>query len=219
MFFSIQTTLDWVTFGAIPETYFTAWGCTIETLKLKENPKVVIRPGASALGLAITNIVNHLGGEAIGVTRSESKVQKLLDAGMKEVIVSSDPINDTIRKIWKGGADGVVDTIVSEMSVKDDLQMLSESGMICLAGSLADSYGTSKSADFIEALKDPRIDFYGSDRLHVDKDGKNLQTIIDRVEAGIYKPNIDAIYEFKDLQQAHIKMDNNQFAGKVVIKV
>ena len=178
-----------------------------------------MRPGPSALGIAVTQIINHMGGEVIGVTRSESKVKRLLDIGMKEVIVSSEPINQQVRNRWPDGADGVIDTIVSESSLLDDLDLLGNDGRICLAGSLADSYGTSKAGDFQEALKDPRISFFGSDFLHVDKDGDNLQTMIDRVESGHYNPHIDAVYDFEQLVEAHQKMDNNEFNGKVVIKV
>jgi NADPH:quinone reductase-like Zn-dependent oxidoreductase len=95
-----------------------------------------------------------------------------------------------VLDIWPDGVDGIVDTIVSETSLKDDLAMLKESGRICHAGSLAESYGSSQHADSREALKDARIDFYGSDSLHVEKDGKTLQKIIKRVEEGIYQPNI-----------------------------
>ena len=217
--FPIETTLDWTILASIPETYFTAWGCCFESLHLKDQPRVVVRPGASALGIAITQIVNHMGGEVIGVTRSDHKVEKLLKAGIRKVIVSSGTITDQIRSIWPEGVTGVVDTIVSETTVLDDLKMLSEGGRICLAGSLADSYGTSPSADFREALSLPNITFFSSEELHVDKDGKNLQTIIIRIEKGQYQPNIDAIFEFGELVGAHERMDRNEFAGKVVVSV
>lgn len=217
--FPVDTDLDWTSFGSIPETYFTAWGCCYETLQIHSKSRVVIRPGASALGLAITQIVNHLGGEVIGVTRSAGKVDKLLKNGMKEVIVSSDLIYEQVRAIWPEGATGVVDTIVSESTVLDDQSMLAKGGRICLAGSLADSYGTSPSADFAKVLEAPHVNFFRSDELHVDKDGQNLQTILDRVASGDYQPYIDCIYPFEKLVEAHQMMDKNTFAGKVVIQV
>lgn len=219
--FPVETSLDWTTFAAIPETYFTAWGCVIESLEMNkvDKPKVLVRPGASALGLSIANIINHLGGEVIGVTRSAHKVEKLKSAGMHHVIVSSEAVEQQVRELWPNGVDGVVDTIVSEVSIQDDLAMLGVSGKICLAGSLAESYQTDKHADFREVLEDKRIGFYGSDKLHVDKDGETLQYIVEQVEKGNYSPNIDAIYPFEDLVEAHRNMDQNAFAGKVVIRL
>ncbi len=219
--FPISTTLDWIRLAAVPETYFTAWGCCFKALKLgnANKPKVVVRPGASALGLAITQIINHLGGEVIGITRSAGKVDKLLAAGMKKVIVSRDTVVDQIKDIWPEGVDGVVDTVVSESSVQDDLAMLSSIGRICLAGSLADSYKTSPSADFKTALNDPRVDFYSSEELTTEIDTPKLQDIIKKVEDGSYGSITDKVFNFNDLQQAHIEMDSNAFAGKVVIEV
>ncbi|WP_462248144.1 zinc-binding dehydrogenase [Ekhidna sp.] len=219
--FPIETSLDWIAFAAIPETYFTAWGCCFSSMKLDQfdKPKILIRPGASALAIAITQIVNHLGGQVIGVTRSESKVNRLLESGMKNVIVSSGSITDEVLKEWPNGADGIVDTIVSKTTLEDDFRIRSEKAHICLAGSLTDSYDTNKAGSFDKAMSQPRVGFYDSGTISVKKDGKNIQKIVRRVEKGIYNPFIDSVFDFSELRKAHEMMDNNVFAGKVVIKV
>ncbi|MEL6561356.1 MAG: zinc-binding dehydrogenase [Bacteroidota bacterium] len=219
--FPVETDLDWVTFAAIPETYFTAWGCCFHSMQLHEmeEPKVLVRPGASALAIAITQIVNHLGGQVIGVTRSEHKVKKMLDTGMQEVIVSSGAVAEEVLKLWPDGADGIVDTIVSENTLNDDFKIRNNKAHLCLAGSLTDSYGTSKSGSFAEAMARPRVGFYDSGTISVEKDGEKIQKIIDRVEKGIYHPNIDRVFGFDELVKAHEMMDENAFAGKVVISM
>ena len=219
--FPLETSLDWKTLAAIPETYFTAWGCCFQTLKLDkfEKPKVLVRPGASALAVAITQIVNHLGGQVIGVTRSLHKEEKMLKTGMHKVIVSADNVANEVLAEWPNGADGVVDTIVSKTSVADDFKLRSKKAHLCLAGSLADSYGTDKAGSFMKAMIKPRVGFYDSGTLSVTKDGVNLQQIVQRVEQGIYNPYIDAVFDFSELSKAHEMMDKNAFAGKVVILV
>ena len=217
--FPLETSLDWTTLAAIPETYFTAWGCCFQTLKLDkfESPKVLVRPGASALAIAITQIVNHLGGEVIGVTRSEHKAARLHDAGMKKVIVSSGSIADEVLEIWPDGADGVVDTIVSKITLTDAFKVRNKKAHVCLAGSLADSYGTEAAGSFAKAMIKPRVGFYDSGTISVKKDGGNMQEIVRRVEKGIYQPHIDTVFPFEDLPKAHAQMDKNAFAGKVVV--
>lgn len=219
--FPIETSLDWTTFAAIPETYFTAWGCCFETLKLDtfDKPKVLLRPGASALAIAMTQIINHLGGEVIGVTRSDNKVQRLLDAGMSEVIVSSVSIAEKVLDIWPDGADGILDTIVSEATLADDFNIRNDQAYMCLAGSLTDSYGGAKAGSFEEAMAQPRVSYYDSGTISVEKDGKNIQEIVDRVEQKIYDPFIDTVFDYSELKKAHELMDKNAFAGKVVINV
>jgi len=219
--FPIDTSLDWVTFGAIPETYFTAWGCCFHTLKLDkfEKPKVLVRPGASALAIAITQIVNHLGGQVIGVTRSSHKVERMLETGMHKVIVSSQEVYDDVINEWSDGADGIVDTVVSKASLADDFKIRNSKAHLCLAGSLTESYDNSNSGSFGKAMIRPRVGFYDSGTISVKKDGAKIQEIISKVEQGIYKPFIDTVYPFEELQQAHEKMDRNEFTGKVVIEV
>ena len=218
--FPIETSLDWTTLAAIPETYFTAWGCCFESLKLDtfEKPNVLLRPGASALAIAMTQIINHLGGQVIGVTRSPQKVERMLETGMHRVLVSSDPVADEVLAEWPDGADGVLDTIVSKMSLKDDFRMRSKRAHLCLAGSLEDSYG-DKGGSFAKAMLRPRVGFYDSGTISVKKDGQKIQEIVRSVENGIYKPFIDSVYPFSQLIEAHEKMDQNGFTGKVVIQV
>lgn len=219
--FPLKTSLDWQTLGAIPETYFTAWGCCFKALKLDkfEKPKVLVRPGASALAIAITQIVNHLGGQVIGVTRSQHKVERMLEIGMHKVIVSADSVAEQVLAEWPEGADGVVDTIVSKTSVADDFKIRSKKAYLCLAGSLADSYGTAKAGSFMKAMIKPRVGFYDSGTISVAKDGAKIQQIVERVEQGIYNPHIAATFDFEELPKAHEMMDKNAFAGKVVIVV
>ncbi|NQZ75139.1 MAG: zinc-binding dehydrogenase [Ekhidna sp.] len=219
--FPLETQLDWTTLASIPETYFTAWGCCFHALKLEkfDQPKIIVRPGASALAIGITQIVNHLGGKVIGVTRSKHKVSKMLSIGMHKALVSSGEVAKEVLKEWPDGADGVVDTIVSKTSLKDDFNLRSKKAYLCLAGSLTDSYGTDKAGSFAKALIKPRVGFYDSGTISVKKDGEKIQEIINRVEKGIYKPHIDSVFEFKDLPKAHKLMDENAFTGKVVIKL
>ncbi len=215
--FPVDTNLDWVTFGSIPETYFTAWGCCFESLKITQNPKIVMKPGASALGIAITQIVNHLGGEVIGVTRSEQKVDKLMEAGMYKVLVSRDSIADQVLEVWPTKAMGIIDTIASQDSVKDDLDMLAPGGELCLAGSLAESYKNSPHVDQQTIFSKDNISYYSSEELHSDKDTSVLQAVVNNVERGVYNTCIDAVFSFGDVVKAHELMEQNAFAGKVVI--
>ena len=46
-----------------------------------------------------------------------------------------------------------------------------------------------------------------------------MQTIVDKVSQGVYKPNIYHTFNFNEVQQAHAMMENNQAAGKLVVMV
>ena len=215
--FAVETDLDWTTLAAIPETYFTAWGCLRTANSLTGTPRVLVRPGASALGLAIAQIVSHLGGEVIGVTRSAGKVDRLLAGGMTDVLVSGGDVEDLVRERWPEGPTAVVDTIASDASIADDLAMMAPGGILCVAGSLAESYATDATDTVAHAFGRDDVNFYASETLDATVDTAVLQTIVERVEAGQYKPNIDTVFAFDDLVSAHEQMEANAFAGKVVV--
>ena len=222
--FPLTTDLDWATLAAIPETFFTAWGCLRESKvigpdggTIGQQARVVVRPGASALGLAITQLVNGLGGEVVGVTRSEGKVGRLLEAGMVEVVVSDNTVADTVMARWSGGPTAIIDTIASDASIADDLSMLADGGVVCLAGSLADSYGSAPSSTAAAAFARPDVTFYSSETIDAATETKILQSMVDRVAAGDYEVNIDTVFGFDELVEAHRQMEANRFAGKAVV--
>jgi len=41
--------------------------------------------------------------------------------------------------------------------------------------------------------------------------------VIREVEAGVYRPNVDRVFDLDDIVAAHHYMENNQATGKVVV--
>ncbi len=219
----LDTSLAWNELAAIPETFLTAWGCLHDALDITRDiaPRIVMRPGASALGRAVTQIVNHARGSVIGITRSPSKADNLRDAGMCEVLVSPGPVADQLRTIWPDGATGVIDTVTSSATIADDLDMRAKGGRVCVAGSLAASSGDSDGPgrSVAAALIRPSAKRYSSETITAATHTATLQTIVDHVAAGHYQSGIDTIIGFHQLASAHERIDANAYAGKVVVTV
>ena len=72
-----NTELDWIHLGAIPETYFTAYGSLFQSLQLKENDSLLVRGGTSALGISSIIMAKNLGCRVIATTTDENKIQKM----------------------------------------------------------------------------------------------------------------------------------------------
>ncbi|MEM9606787.1 MAG: zinc-binding dehydrogenase [Actinomycetota bacterium] len=217
--FPLDTTLAWEVLGAVPETFFTAWGSVQVAGGSGRGVRMLVRPGASALGLAIAQIVVADGGEVIGVTRSASKRDRLIERGFTEVLVADGPVVAAVRDRWPGGATGVVDTIASDVSLADDLDLLADGGRICVSGSLADSYGTGETATVGGYFARDDVGFYSSEELDAAHDTATLQAVVDRVADGTYAAGIDEVIAFEDLPAAHERMEANAYAGKVVVRM
>lgn len=67
---AVDTTLEWPVFGALPETFVTAYG-SIQTLTLQAGETLLIRGGTSSVGMAAATIAQDMGVNVIATTRNE----------------------------------------------------------------------------------------------------------------------------------------------------
>lgn len=219
----LDTSLSWTELAAVPETFLTAWGCLSDALHIErdELPRVVVRPGASALGRAVNQITKAVGGSVIGITRSASKADRLREAGMDHVIVGDGAVADAVRSIWPDGATGVMDTVTSSATVADDLAMRARGGRLCIAGSLAASSGDEEGPGprVAMALARPSVRRYSSEELNAADHGDRLRHIVSAVENGTYDAGVEAVIAFDDLPAAHASIDANERCGKLVVEV
>ncbi len=216
----LDTSLPWVELAATPETFLTAWGCLHRGLRIDTTtePRIVMRPAASALGRAVNQIVGAVGGSTIGVTRSPHKADILRDAGFEHVIVADGEVSDQVRDIWPKGATGIIDTVTSSTTIRDDLRMRAKGGRICIAGSLAASSGDDGPALAVAAaLARPSVRRFSSETLNAENSATTLQQIVRHVEHNDYATGIDTTIDFTSLARAHEGIDTNRYCGKVVV--
>lgn len=78
--FKINIDLPFEELGAIPETYYTAWGSLFDCLDLKKDDTLLIRGATCALGYAAIQIAKAYGCIVIATTYKEEKTKLLIDA-------------------------------------------------------------------------------------------------------------------------------------------
>jgi NADPH:quinone reductase-like Zn-dependent oxidoreductase len=44
-----------------------------------------------------------------------------------------------------------------------------------------------------------------------------LQRVVDQAEAGVYRPNLDRVFDLDDIAAAHRYMENDEATGKLVV--
>ncbi|WP_353573316.1 zinc-binding dehydrogenase [Candidatus Albibeggiatoa sp. nov. BB20] len=212
--YPVHTTLAWEQLAALPETYLTAWGVVNETIAFQHGQQALIRGGSSALGLAAMNILQDLGVRVFATTRSEAKAEKLIQAGVDEVILDSGAIAREVRTKTDGGVDGVVEVVGLPKTIKDSLLCCRKRGVVGMVGFL----GNDWNYNFFPWMPSTvRLSFYSSETLEKNYATPVLQQIIQKVELGTYKTNIDRVFDFEELHEAHQIMENNQASGKLVV--
>lgn len=212
--YPVETNLKWEDFGALPETYLTAWGVTMEAVGLERNQTLLIRGGSSSVGMACISIAKDLNCTVIATTRKEAKKQTLLDAGADYVIIDSGNIKDKVRSIIPEGVHGVVELVGRENTIKDNLLCIRPQGTMGMVGFL----GNQWDYEFFPWMPSTvKITLYSSETLNHEYATPILQKIVNKVESGHYRPNIHQVFAFEDLPKAHNIMENNLATGKLVV--
>ena len=217
----IETDLQWEEFAAIPESYATAWACIHGNLALSAGQTLLIRGATSALGQAALNIAAHAGANIIATTRNPARVATLEGLGARHVLLEGPELSKRVRELQTGGVDCVLE-LVGNSTLLDSLAAVRRGGRLCLAGFLG---GLSPMSDFNPPLQMPsrvHFSFFGSFMLGAPDfplSDVPLQTIIDRVAAGIYRAKPARVFRLDEIGAAHRLMESSAANGKLVVRL
>ena len=204
--FKIRSDLPFDLLGAVPETYFTAWGSLFECLRLTKDDVLLVRGATCALGYASVKIAKALGAKVIGTTHREDKISLLNECD--EVLL------DKGELVGKVKADKVLE-LIGPKTLRDSLRCLYRGGIVCQTGLLGGVY-TLDSFDPIKEIPNGcyLTGFFSN---------YPTQTIIDEMFAFFNEkklvPSVGKVYDFKDIRQALMDIDAHKVEGKVVIRL
>ena len=69
------------------------------------------------------------------------------------------------------------------------------------------------------AMASIRRTTYSSEVVNATNSGETLQMIVDRVEQGRYRLNLDRVFPFEEIVEAHRVMEESRAQGKLVVVV
>jgi NADPH:quinone reductase-like Zn-dependent oxidoreductase len=213
----VSTTLPWDVLAALPETYLTAQG-SLDVLGLAPggHGRLLIRGGTSSVGMAAATIASGYGVETAATTRQQGKVDALVAAGVDCVLVDTGgPLTASLRSVWPEGPDYVLDLVGANTAV-DSLRLVRRGGTVCMTGSLSGWV----IPDFEPIAMIPsgtRLTAFHSDNIKGSAGTTVLQRVVNEVEAGVYRPNIDRVFALDDIVAAHRYMESDQAIGKLVV--
>jgi NADPH:quinone reductase-like Zn-dependent oxidoreductase len=212
----VTTTLPWDVLAALPETYLTAQG-SLDALGVVpgDRGRLLIRGGTSSVGMAAASIAAGHGAEVAATTRRHDKAAALIAAGVHHVLVDDGAQAASVRDLWPDGPDHVLD-LVGAATAADSLRLVRRGGTVCVAGSLSGWV----VPDFQPVAMIPsgtRLTAFHSDDLKGSAGTPVLQRIVQEVEAGVYRPNVDRVVGLDDIVAAHRYMEDDKATGKVVM--
>ncbi|MFI5916752.1 zinc-binding dehydrogenase [Dactylosporangium sp. NPDC051541] len=207
----VTTTLPWPVLAALPETYLTARGA-LDTLGPRPGERLLIRGGTSSVGLAAASIAHGDGVEVAATTRRAGKAAALRAAGAAHVLLDG---GGPLSTPWPEGPDHVLD-LVGASTVAGSLRLVRRGGTVCVAGSLS-GWLVPAFEPIAMIPSGTRLTAFHSDDAKGRPGAAVLQRVIDNVEAGVYRANIDRVVTLDEVADAHRYMEDDRAAGKVVM--
>lgn len=205
--FPIESDLDWATLGAVPETYFTAWGSLFECLRLQPSDTLLIRGATCALGYAAVQIAKALGCKVVATTHRESKLALLAEAD--EAILDDGKLTGRVHGVTKA-----LD-LVGPRNLKDTLTAVEKGGVVCQTGLLGGVYALNGF--------DPIKDIPNGVYLTGFFSNYPTQQIMDEIFAFLKEmqlvPTVGKVFDFARIQEAVLAQDEGKVNGKIVVRV
>ncbi len=205
--FPIESDLPWKALGAVPETYFTAWGSLFECLHLTQTDTLLIRGATCALGYAAMQIAKALGCRVVATTHREDKLALIAEAD--EAVIDDGKLTGKINGVTKA-----LD-LVGPKSLRDTLTAVEKSGIVCQTGLLGGVFALNGF--------DPIKDIPNGVYLTGFFSNYPTQTVIDEIFAFLnekkLKPEHGKVFNFENVKEAICSQDNGSVDGKIVVKL
>lgn len=219
----IPKNLSFIEAAAIPEVFLTAYQTLFTLGKLKDNESVLIHAGGSGVGTAAIQLAKSLTSAKVFTTASKDKLKVTKELGAdininyKEVSFS-----DVVLKETDQQGVGLILDFVGASYFKQNYESIAVDGRWVLIGTLGGSQIESfdllslmlKRISMIGTLLTPRSDAYKAKLSH-----DFYQDTISLFEKGELKPVIDKVYDFKEINQAHQRMESNKNIGKIILEI
>lgn len=205
--FAIESELPWNRLGAVPETYFTAWGSLFESLQLRPEDTLLVRGATSSLGYAAIQLAKALGCEVIATTHREDKLPLISDAD--EAIIDAGVLAGKLSGVTKALE------LVGPKTLRDTLKAVEPGAIVCNTGVLGGVY----ALDGFDPIKEIPNGVYLTGFYSNYPTQKKMDDLFDFIKLHQLEPRIGATFAFSDIQKACFAMDSGSVNGKIVVEL
>ena len=207
--FPVESNLTWSEMGAIPETYFTAWGSLFQCLRLTPDDKLLIRGATCALGYVAVQLAKALGCKVVGTTHKDDKLSLLEQVGCDECILDDGTLRGKISGVTKALE------LVGIKTLKDTMFALDEGAVVCNTGVLGKVYEWNGF--------DPIKDIPNGVYLTGFFSNYPTQQVMDEIFAFLNEkkltPVSGKVFDFENIRDAIAAQDAGRVNGKIVVTV
>ena len=212
----VRTTLSWDVLAALPETWLTAWGSLVEAMDVQPGQTLLIRGGTSSVGMAAASLAKSKGLHVLATTRGGAKAAALRENGADDVVLDTGSIAGEVARRVPGGVDAVLE-LIGPVTLLDSLSAVRPRGIVCHTGLLGNVWVMDRFEPLEDIPSTVRLTTYHSDTTSAERSTAALQEIVEGVAAGRYRPNVERVFRFDEIVEAHRFMEANRGSGKLVV--
>jgi NADPH:quinone reductase-like Zn-dependent oxidoreductase len=214
----IETLLPWEKLAAIPEMYLTAWGCLVDAIGVQDGDSLLVRGGTSSIGLAAIALGKRCGCSVAATTRNPAKRDALVTAGAEHVVMDKGAIAPEVKRVFAHGATGVLE-LVGTSTLLDSLQCAAPKGVVCFAGMLGGQWSLEHFEPILAIPSTVKLTAYTTHVVTAANSTNALQRIVRDVEDERLPLNLDRVFRFDEIIEAHRYMEDNRATGKLVVSL
>lgn len=205
----IPESMDFLTAGAYPSSFTTAWRMIVTTGKLQPSERALILGASGGVGHACLQLSERIGAETYATTSTAEKAERLGE--WAEGIINYEEVNfaEKIRALTDGRGVDLVADHVGQATWQKSIDSLAKAGRMVVCGAT-----TGPHPDInIRSLYQHHRRILGAP-LGNRQDFRDVGRLIARGEV---KPEIDRTLSLDRLADAHQALENRDVTGKVVI--
>jgi NADPH:quinone reductase len=212
--------LNFVEAAALPETVFTVWHNVFERGALKSGEWLLVHGGASGIGTTAIQIATALGARVVVTVGSEWKVKACEQLGaVRAIDYRTQDFVEAVRETTGGhGADVILDMVGGDY-IERDLRAAALDGRIVQIAFLK---GAKVEIDLMRLML-RRLTLTGSTlRAQPPADKARIARGVEErvwplIASGKVKPVIDSTFKLENAAGAHLRIDNPEHVGKIVL--
>lgn len=205
--FTVNTELDGTSLAGVPETYFTAWGSLMESLKLQKEDVLLIRGATCALGYAAIQLAKAVGCKVVATTHKEEKLPLLHEAD--EAIVDNGLLQGKLCGFTKALE------LVGAKTVYDTMQCMKQGGVVCVTGILGNVF----ALNHFDPIKHIPNGVYLTGFHSNWPTQEVMNDIFSFIKEHQLQPKVGAVYSFENIREACMALDSGSVDGKIVVKM
>ncbi len=196
--------------ASMPLVFMTAYQMLITRAQLQSNETLLVYGGSSGVGSAAIQIAKEMGATVIATVGSEDKSTHAQKMGADHIVnhYEDDWHNSVKDFVGKKGVN-VIFEHVGPATWPYSMRLLGKGGRVVTCGAT-----TGPKVDInLTHLFMKQQTILGSTM----SDISSYRTVMDKINSGVFKPFVDKIFSFDEIQAAHEHIENSNQIGKIVL--